>query len=320
MANQPLRLISAAELGDLPPTEWLGVTKFVAKGLNVVFGPSGSFKSFYALDACLRVAQSHPIIYIAGEGVGGLHRRVAAWCDHNKTGAGQAYFVGRAINLRDNDQVKHFCDVAKDLKPAMVVFDTLARCVPGAEENSARDMGLAIANTDRIRDELQTTPVWIHHTNRREQGERGSGAVRGAADNMIEVFPNGDGSIRVSCSKSKDQEKWVDEQLSFLSVLNSGVLIPTSGYAALTYSDQEIRILEFLSLETFTQAGAKVNQMVNSLNIPERTIYRMLSHLKSDCQITQSKSGDPYHLTDDGRATIGHRSATSPDIMEIIVE
>lgn len=320
MAKPPLRLIPASELGSLPPTEWLGLTKFIARGLNVVFGPSGSYKSFYTLDACLRIAQSQPVIYIAGEGVGGLHRRVCAWSEHNKRPAGQAYFVGRAIDLRNNEQVKQFCEVAVSIKPAVVVFDTLARCIPGADENSAKDMGLAIANTDRVRDVLKTTPIWIHHTNKKESSERGSGAVRGAADNMVEIFPNGDGSIRVSCSKSKDEPTWTDEQLSFMPVLNSGVLVPTIGYATLQYSDQEIRILDFLKLETFKTSGAKIIQIVNALNIPERTIYRLLSHLKTDCQIDQDKKGDPYFITDEGRETVRQRTAKSSDTTEIEVE
>ena len=320
MSQSPLRLIPASELGDLPPTERLGVTKFVVGGLNVVFGPSGSYKSFYALDASLRIAQTRPVIYIAGEGVGGLNKRVLAWCEHNKCGPGNAHFLGRAVNLLDVRQVNNLCEVAALLKPALIVFDTLARCIPGADENSARDMGLAIASTDRIRDSLQTTPVWLHHSNRKERGERGSGAVRGAADNMIEVFPNGDGSIRVSCSKSKDEEHWTDEQLSFLPVLKSGVLIPTTGYAALEYSDLELRILDFLSLGTFQTSGARALQIMNALNIPERTIYRLLSHLKADCQINQSKKGDPYYLTDSGRDTLLHYTAKPSDITEIEVE
>ncbi len=320
MSNTPLRLIPADRLGKIPPTERLGVTKFVAHGLNVVFGPSGAYKSFYTLDASLRIAQSDPIVYIAGEGVGGLNNRVLAWCEHNKRGPGRSYFVERAVNLLNQSDVNNLITLAAKVKPVLVVFDTLARCIVGADENSAKDIGIAVASTNMVQRSLGCATNWVHHTNRAERGERGSGAIRGASDNMIEVFPNGDGSVRISCSKSKDEEHWVDEQLSFLPVLKSGVLIPTSGYAALEYSDLEMRILEFLSLETFKQSGARVVQMVNALNIPERTIYRLLSHLKSDCQISQGKMGDPYRLTDDGRVLLGQHPATDSEVTEIDVE
>ena len=320
MANSPPRLISAAQLKDLPPTERLGLTKYVSRGLNIIYGPSGCYKSFYALDAALRIAQTHPIIYIAGEGVGGLHRRVEAWCEHNKIGPGHSYFLDHAIDLRNSGAINRFCEVASQVKPILLTFDTLARCIPGADENSARDMGLAIHGNDIIRQRLDTTCVWIHHANKAERSERGSGAVRGAADNMIEIFPNGDGSIRVTCSKSKDEEHWIDEQFSFHPVLQSGVLIPTNGYAALNYSDLEVKILEFLALETFRDYGARAIQLVNSLNIPERTLYRLLSHLKSDCQIDQGKKGDPYRLTDEGRDTLRQYTAKSTDTVEVQME
>lgn len=320
MSNPPLRLIPADRLAELPPTEILGNTRFVARGLNVVFGPSGAYKSFYTLDASLRIAQSNPVVYVAAEGVGGLHRRVMAWCEHNKCGPGQAYFVDRAVNLLNHADVKFLGQSAIELKPAMVVFDTLARCISGGDENSAKDMGIAVNSAGILQRQLSTAISWVHHTDKSQRWERGSGAIRGAADGMIEISPNGDGSIRVSCSKSKDDESWISEQLSFQSIGKSGVLVPTVGFAALQYSTMEIQILEFLSLGTFASAGARVMQMVNSLNIPERTIYRLLSHLKSDDQIMQGKKGDPFFLTDLGRDTICHHLPKNTEISEIVVE
>lgn len=320
MPTNPLRLIPAAQLGDLPPTERLGATKFVAGGLNIVFGPSGCYKSFYALDASLRIAQSRPIVYVVGEGLGGIHRRVQAWCEHNKLTPGQSYFVDHEINLLDVSSVKALGQVAAPLRPAMFVFDTLARCLIGGDENSAKDMGIAIHSASLLQHALRSAVTWIHHTNRAERGERGSGALRGASDTMIEMYPNGDGSVRISCSKSKDDQPWLDEQYSFSAVGQSGVLIPTIGYASLQYSEQEIRILDFLKLETFQTAGAKAIQIVNALNIPERTIYRLLSHLKADCQIDQDKKGDPYLITEEGRDTLRQYSATPSDTTEIQIE
>lgn len=322
MANPPLRLISADELKTIPPTEYLGTTKFVARGLNVVFGPSGAYKSFYTLDAALRIAQSKSVVYVAAEGVGGLHRRVEAWCEHNKSAPGWIHFVDREVNLLDQSAVKILAQSAHEIKPVMVVFDTLARCIPGGDENSAKDMGVAVRNAGMLQRSLQTAIAWVHHTNRAERGERGSGALRGAADGMIEVFPNGDGSIRVSCSKTKDDEPWTEQQYRFHTInqTGSGVLIPSVGYSISDYSDLEVRILDFLDLDTFSSAGARTAQIVNALNISERTIYRLLSHLKRDEMIRQSKNGDPYYLTEDGRDLLQARKkirSKDPEVMEI---
>lgn len=221
----------------------------------MVFGPSGCYKSFYSLDASLRIAQSRPVVYIVGEGLGGIHRRVQAWCEHNQSGPGESYFIDHEINLLDSTSVKALGNASASVKPAMFVFDTLARCLIGGDENSAKDMGIAIHSASLLQHALHSAVSWIHHSNRAERGERGSGALRGASDSMIEMYPNGDGSVRVSCSKSKDDEPWIEEQYSFLPVGQSGVLVPTVGYASLSYSDQEIRILEFLNLGTFTGGG-----------------------------------------------------------------
>jgi len=51
-------LIHLDDLQKLPPIDWLPETHIVAQGLNVLFGDSGAYKSFYALDGALRVAKT----------------------------------------------------------------------------------------------------------------------------------------------------------------------------------------------------------------------------------------------------------------------
>jgi predicted transcriptional regulator len=314
----PVRLIPAGELSNLPPTEILSGTKLIARGFNVVFGASGAFKSFYTLDAALSLAQSAPIVYVAAEGAGGLHRRVSAWCEHNNLTPGHLYFVCQEINLLDNLHVQSLIKVSTPLKPMMTVFDTLARCIPGGDENSAKDMGLAVRNSAIIQRELECAVTWIHHTNRAERGERGSGAMRGAADSMIELTANGDNVIRVSCSKLKDGDPWITEELRFKSVGDSGVLVYDDLNSS-KLSAQEIQILEFLALEVFETSGAKAIQIVNGLNISERHIYRMLSHLKHELTLTHDSKGDPYRLTDKGKKIVLQRTAKKSNVISLVL-
>lgn len=299
-----IQLISAEQLHELPPTEILGNTRLIARGLNVVFGASGAFKSFYTLDAALSIAQSAPVIYVAAEGAGGLFKRVSAWCEYNQQSPGQLYFVCEEVNLLNVDSIKQLIEVSYPIKPALIIFDTLARCIPGGDENSAKDMGLAVRNSAVIQRSLTTAIAWIHHTNRADKGERGSGAIRGAADAMIELSANGDSVIRVACSKLKDDEPWVTEELRFTSVGASGVLIPDSLFDLSKLSAVEMQILEFLTLDVFDTVGARVNQIMNALNISERNVYRMLSHLKKGGYISQDTKGDPYSLASKGAQLI----------------
>lgn len=302
MANPPLRLIRADRLHELPPTEILSGTKFVARGLNVVFGASGAFKSFYVLDAALRIAQESPVVYVAAEGASGLAARVNAWCDYRKLHPGNLHFLCEEVNLRDSAAIAKLSSVFSPLKPKLIVIDTLARCMVGGDENSARDVGLAIHGCSCLQRAFHAAICLIHHTNKADRSERGSGALRGAADLMIEVSSGGDGLVRVSCSKTKDSEPWETENLAFLPVNGSGLLIPASDSVliSLKLTPVEKRIMEFLGLSVFETIGAQVHEVISALNVSERHVYRLLSGLKNRGLAEHAKRGLPMKLTDVG--------------------
>jgi hypothetical protein len=70
----------------------------------------------------------------------------------------------------------------------MVVIDTLARAMPGADENSAQEVGVVIAECDWLKDELDTTAMLVHHSGKDEsKGARGTSALRGAWDAAFEI-------------------------------------------------------------------------------------------------------------------------------------
>lgn len=315
-----IRLISLDQLQQLPPTEIISGTRLVARGLNVVFGPSGAFKSFYTLDAALTIAQSASVVYVAAEGAGGLFKRVSAWCEYNALPAGQIHFICEEVNLLEPACVAALIKLIKPVNPENVIFDTLARCIPGGDENSAKDMGLVVRNSALIQRQVDTAITWIHHSNRAERGERGSGAIRGAADAMIELSASGDGIIRLSCSKLKDDEPWEPEELRFYPAGNSGVLVPSDSGLSSNLSAIELRILNFLALEIFDPSGARANQIVNALGVAERTVYHTLSHLKRELQIVHDNKGDPYRITELGKDTIRKRSAKSSKPVNVEVK
>ena len=61
--------------------------------LVVLFGASGTFKSFLAIDMALHIAHGLPwlgrktaagsVVYVAAEGAGGLRKRLAAYARHH---------------------------------------------------------------------------------------------------------------------------------------------------------------------------------------------------------------------------------------------
>ena len=272
----------------------------------MVFGASGAFKSFYVLGQALQIAQTMPVVYIAAEGISGMNKRIDAWCEYYKSKRGNLWFIPEEIDL-----LKPLGPMTEAFKKlpglGLVIIDTYARCLIGGDENTARDTGVAIRNCAILQRALRTAVTLIHHANKAQTSERGSGALRGAADSMILLDSNDAGIIKAESYKIKDFEPWPVEHYRFLPVGESGILLPSDMVNAPTeLSTQAIKILEFLALEVFETCGANAQTVINGTSVPATSVYRILSGLKSNSQVVQESRGDPYHITDFGRAELYH--------------
>src|SRR5207244_8818067 len=136
----------------LPPTRWPSPNEMPEQALVVLFGQSGAGKSFVALDYSLRIAQDYPVLYIAAEGFAGYADRKIAWCKFHKRGAGHLYFPedNTVVPLLDPHVVQTFIESVLPLGPKLIVFDTLAWCMTGGDENSTSDMQRFITHCRQI--------------------------------------------------------------------------------------------------------------------------------------------------------------------------
>jgi len=304
-----VKLFTFPELCKLPPTEYLADGELVAGGLNVLFGASGAGKSFVALDYALRIAQTDVVIFGAAEGGSGIQNRVKAWCKHHGKQPGNIRFAIEAVNLLDNLAVDMFIASITALKPKLVVIDTLARSMVGGDENSARDMGKAIDNCNRIQRETGAAVLLVHHTGKSGSNERGSSALRGAADMMIELTSDGD-VIKLSCSKSKDTAGFETRYLRMVKVNTdtgeSVVLLPSNKVvrddAALTPNQQSI--IEWLATKVFDE-GARSNDLQKATGLSGSSFYNALNSLSRRDLIEKEGKYDPWFLTSDGKKLAG---------------
>jgi hypothetical protein len=210
------------DLGTVTPPDrlvrrLLGTTSFA-----VLYGEPGCGKSFLATDLGFHVAVGRKwfgrsvtpgaVLYVAGEGVGGLTNRVAAFTIKYKSGEDVPFVVvPQAINLgpdgRDAERViSAAAEVEKKLGKVvqLIVIDTLARSLGGGDENSAQDMGRFIAACDRIRLGTGSAVLVVHHSGKNSKaGARGSSALKGAADTVIEVEKRDAGRV-AKVEKQKD--------------------------------------------------------------------------------------------------------------------
>lgn len=205
-------LISAEDLLARPPARWLVKGVVPAAGLAVIFGASGSGKSFLAIDLVAavagdadqwfghRVSQHAPVVFIALEGAAGLPARLRALCDRIGTGwTRRVRFLTVPVSLMASAQIDELAGVIEGagLAGAMVVVDTLSRAIAGEDENAAETMSKVAETCARLHDRLQGPVLLVHHSGKDPtKGMRGASALHAACDSAIEVRRIGDTSAR----------------------------------------------------------------------------------------------------------------------------
>lgn len=200
------------------PAPWIVKGVLPQAELGLIIGPPGSGKSFFALDLALAIATGAPwcglkvrqgrVAYIAAEGTGGFANRVKAALrqqDLDPTTAPLS-ILPSAPNFMDKADV---VDVAKSIVHhggAEVIFiDTYAQVTPGADENSGKDMGKALALCKGLHRATRALIILLHHVGKdASKGARGWSGLAAAADVSIEVMRFDSGDRMATVVKQKD--------------------------------------------------------------------------------------------------------------------
>lgn len=186
-------------------------------GLIVVFGESGSGKSFFMIDIMAAVARGATwrnkavkqgtVAYICAEGAGGFKRRLRAYAEHQGISLGDLPIavLGDTPNLMETADVRDLVAALQLVKPSVVVVDTFSQSFVG-NENSGEDMGRALKHC-RVLHKVTGAPViLVHHSGKdSSKGARGWSGLRAAADAEIEIVRAGDDRA-ATVSKMKDGE------------------------------------------------------------------------------------------------------------------
>lgn len=314
-------IIHADELHKLPKVEWIIPGEIQTMGLNVIFGASGVGKSFLALHYALRIAQNEPVVYMAGEGVYGYNKRIGAWEKHHHQNRSKLYICTGAVSLLDNDEFHAFLQSIKHIRPKLVVVDTLARSMIGGDENSTRDMGLFIRACDLIRNTLGCAVLLIHHTDKSKQYERGSYALRGAADVMIRVSDEGDVLI-VEMEKVKDDNPLplryykllpvpLDDGQSSMVFVEAEKIVQTASDLLSPNQQKIMRLLADVYKE-----GATAKEVADETRIPHSSVKRDLGQMKQLGFVEQGDRGQPYAITEAGQLALNRTLQTGKGSMD----
>ena len=217
----PLRpfLLTEPELNQLTPPEPLIDGWLNRNSLAFLIGPPKKGKTFIAIDIAMSVAcgltwvgnsdtQPGRVLYVLGEGVAGLAKRVNAWrTARNTWDPANIQFLARPAQLGQQQQVDWLLEIADDYQPDLIIIDTLARASVGIEENSTKEMGEIIASLDRIKHNTTACVLVVHHTGKdATRGARGSSALAGAWDSMLTIDGKNLKNLVLENAQQKDIE------------------------------------------------------------------------------------------------------------------
>jgi KaiC/GvpD/RAD55 family RecA-like ATPase len=174
--------------------------------MAVVYGESGSGKTFFALHVGMRLAAGFEIfgrrvrragvVYVAAEAGKSIENRVAAAKLHNSPPLPPSMpfaAITTRINLctetADTDRLVAAIRGAALEKPVeLIIIDTLSRVMAGGNENAPDDMGALVRNIDRLRAETGAAVLLVHHTGKdTSRGARGHSLLHAATDTELET-------------------------------------------------------------------------------------------------------------------------------------
>lgn len=229
-------VITAGEIARRPPGDWFIKGLLPKAELVVLYGASGSGKTFVALSLAAAIARGNDwrglrtrkarVLYIAAEGGTGVGKRVEAYAKHHDINASdlEIGIITVPPNLMQKDDISELvASITASGGVDIIIVDTYAQTTPGANENSGEDMGLALANCRSLTAATGAMVLLVHHSGKdASRGARGWSGLRAAADAQLEVVRHDNGTRELKIDKMKDG----DDGLSWgfkLEIIDIGI-------------------------------------------------------------------------------------------------
>ena len=242
-------------LSQVTNPDWLITEVFERNRLITVFGAPKSGKSFIAIAMACAVAKGTPfygheakkapVVYLAGEGVSGIKRRLAVFHQSKYGGSleGAPLFLSnRGSRINEAEEYEKLETEINLLKKevgqiGLIIFDTFQRNFSG-DENSAQEVNKFVKAADQLIHDFDCTVLLVHHTGRGNKGRaRGSSVLDASIDGefMVERKDNTvDGEkqmfVKMKQTKNKDGMGMTDKNFIFHeeTVIGEGLNV-TSG-------------------------------------------------------------------------------------------
>lgn len=196
------RLRNRAAIEDIPKQNWILRGFLPEDSYAILYAPPQYFKTFMALDISLSIATGWPafpavftseeinpgpVIYMTGEGLGGISKRVKAWENIHAYGnqISHFYLFDPTPHISDNnDDLVAFIQHT-GITPRLIVLDTISRVMQGVSENDQAQASAVTKLADSLRGVASGCSVLaLHHANK-DGSMRGSTVYEGDADVVL---------------------------------------------------------------------------------------------------------------------------------------
>lgn len=264
----------------------------------LLYGRWGTGKSFVALDWAASVATGRPwqgrqteqrrVLYVAAEGAYGLKGRLDAWETGWRTAIadGALEVLPVPVNLTRGVDAVRLAELVAERHYGLVVLDTLARCMVGADENNAKDCGEVLDTLVRLRAQTaggRGVVLAVHHTGKDGKTFRGSSVFEAGADTVYALTRDG-GVILLDREKRKDGPQQDTHHLRLDRIEGTGSCTVSAGNLSTQGVDKSERAKRLLStfVHHFSQTGASKAELRKVAEMPDATFYRAVSDLLKD--------------------------------------
>lgn len=199
--DEKYHLIPAIDYAGFATSSWLIKNFLTEQSFCVIYGESGSGKSFEVLDIGMSIArgvdwrgrktQRKTVVYLVAEGAYGMRTRLLAYAQHHQIELKDVdfYIIDAVPNLLMRDDA---VELAKSIcqldNVGLVIVDTVAQTTVGGNENSGEDVGKFISNCQGIMKATGASVMAVHHKGKDPtKGARGWSGLRAAVDTELEV-------------------------------------------------------------------------------------------------------------------------------------
>lgn len=263
-----------------PPIDWI-VENFIASNcLAVAAGDGGSGKSFSLQDLGVCVASGKnwlssmttkqvPVLFIDEEsGLIRFNRRLSmvmgAHSSNDSLPLFYTCYAGFDFYKSLLSSLNVLEKLIKDTGCGLVVIDALMDVIPGADENSTKDLTPFLNGLKTVIEKTGASIIVIHHLNK-NGGYRGSSSIKGAVDLLLSVKKKGN-LITFESEKNRDGEPfslsaemhWENDQF-YLSEIGKNT---SSNYQIIF---DELKPTEKLIIEYLAQNGPSLKTFIESI-------------------------------------------------------